>query len=282
MDKFKNKYRIASHRKPNWDYSADALYFLTICTQNRECNLGEIINNEMILSDFGKIVETEWFKSFEIRRELILHEFVIMPNHLHTIVEIDNRLPVKAHGRVSQSTEITESEIVQTHVRVNLPIEIVQAHGRVSEITTPIEIVQAHGRVSEITTPIEIVQAHGRVSEITTPIEIVQAHGRVSEITTEIISDTHDRVNLPIKRNPPIRLPKSISSFIAGFKSAVNTKIDDFIDEQQLLIPKYNRNNHFFQPNYHDHIIRNEIEYRNISDYIINNPHNWNKDKFRK
>ncbi len=41
---------------------------------------------------------------------------------------------------------------------------------------------------------------------------------------------------------------------MAGFKSAVNTKIDDYIDENQLSIPKYNRNNHFFQPNYHDHI----------------------------
>jgi hypothetical protein len=81
-----------------------------------------------------------------------------------------------------------------------------------------------------------------------------------------------------IKPNPPLRLPKSISSFIAGFKSSVNSKIDDYIDIQQLKIPKYNRNNHFFQPNYHDHIIRNEMEYINISNYIINNPINWNHD----
>jgi putative transposase len=94
MDKFKNKYRISSHRKPNWDYSAEALYFLTIVTQNRECNLGEIVNTDghiyLSLSNFGKIVEDEWYKSFEIRNELILHEFVLMPNHLHTIVEIYN------------------------------------------------------------------------------------------------------------------------------------------------------------------------------------------------
>jgi hypothetical protein len=83
-----------------------------------------------------------------------------------------------------------------------------------------------------------------------------------------------------IQPNPPVRLPKSISSFIAGFKSSVNTKIDDYIDEHQLNIPKYNRNNHFFQPNYHDHIIRNEMEYQNISNYIKNNPFNWKNDKF--
>ena len=88
LKKFKNKYRIESHRRPNWDYSSNGLYFLTIVTQHRECNLGEIVNGEMILSDFGKIVENEWFKSFEIRSELLLDEFIIMPNHIHAIVEI--------------------------------------------------------------------------------------------------------------------------------------------------------------------------------------------------
>ena len=91
MDNYKNKYRIQSHRKPNWDYSADAHYFLTIVTQNRACNLGEIVTTEMKLSDFGEIVVQEWFRSFEIRDELILHQFILMPNHLHAIVEIQNK-----------------------------------------------------------------------------------------------------------------------------------------------------------------------------------------------
>ena len=78
MEKFKNKYRISSHRKSNWNYSNDGFYFLTLVTQNRVCNLGTIKNHEMVLSEFGKIVENEWFKSFEIRNELFLHEFIIM------------------------------------------------------------------------------------------------------------------------------------------------------------------------------------------------------------
>ncbi|MFW6019600.1 MAG: hypothetical protein ACOCPM_03380, partial [Bacteroidales bacterium] len=76
------------------------------------------------------------------------------------------------------------------------------------------------------------------------------------------------------------RKPKSISSFIGGFKSAVNSKIDDYIDENNLDVPKYNRNNHFFQSNYHDHIIRNNAEYQHIKKYIINNPSKWKDDKF--
>ncbi len=98
------------------------------------------------------------------------------------------------------------------------------------------------------------------------------------------VNENHpvDSVFLQIKPNPANRLPKSISSFIAGFKSAVNTKIDNFIDLHQLHNPKYNRNNHFFQPNYHDHIIRNESEFLRIKNYIQKNPLNWNTDQFNR
>jgi REP element-mobilizing transposase RayT len=102
----------------------------------------------------------------------------------------------------------------------------------------------------------------------------VDADVAVANTGTAIEIDT----NLPIKRNCPTRLPRSISSFIAGFKSSVNSKIDDYIDEKQLKIPKYNRKNHFFQVNYYDHIVRNHIEYQRIKNYIIKNPSNWNRD----
>ena len=89
MDKFKNKYRIKSHRMPKWDYSANGSYFITLVTQNRACNLGQINHVEMIFSGFGKIVHDEWLESFKIRDELFLDEYIIMPNHLHAIVILD-------------------------------------------------------------------------------------------------------------------------------------------------------------------------------------------------
>ena len=94
--------------------------------------------------------------------------------------------------------------------------------------------------------------------------------------------ETHGRASLQKQPSPPpfIRKPKSISSFIGGFKSAINSKIDDYIDKHHLEISKYNRDNHFFQPNYCDHIIRDEQSCQNISEYIINNPAKWDDDKF--
>jgi putative transposase len=217
--RYLNKYRIESHRWPGWDYSADGLYFITLVTQHRICNLGEIdSNNQMILSDFGKIVETEWLRSFEIRQELICDEYIIMPNHLHAIIIIDQ-----------------------------------SGSGNQSKLDTGIG---------------------------SSGIGSVQTHGRASLRPSPSPSQSQSPSQSP-SQYQPIRLPKSISSFLAGFKSAVNSKIDDFIDLHNLKTPKYNRNNHFFQPNYHDHIIRNEGEYARIKNYIIQNPKKWNDDKFK-
>ncbi|MGD9489874.1 MAG: transposase [Calditrichaceae bacterium] len=90
MDKFKNKYRIPSARLPHWDYGANAAYFVTICTAHRVCFFGDIQNHEMQLSPIGKIVETEWRKTFELRRDMNLEMdvFVVMPNHFHAIIII--------------------------------------------------------------------------------------------------------------------------------------------------------------------------------------------------
>ena len=52
------KYRIPSARLRNWDYGSDATYFVTICTQGRECFFGDIADRKMILSDIG-IIETK-------------------------------------------------------------------------------------------------------------------------------------------------------------------------------------------------------------------------------
>jgi len=79
-----------STRLPGYDYSQPGAYFVTICTRNRECFLGEIIAGEMRLNDLGRIVANEWVNTEKIRCEITLAEWVIMPNHLHGIVLIGN------------------------------------------------------------------------------------------------------------------------------------------------------------------------------------------------
>jgi len=75
-------------RLREYDYSQKGLYFVTICVQNRECLFGEIANGEMMLNDAGKMIETKWLEITQHYPDAILHEYVIMPNHLHGIIEL--------------------------------------------------------------------------------------------------------------------------------------------------------------------------------------------------
>ena len=77
-----------SIRLQGYDYSQAGAYFVTLCTQNRECLFGEIVNGEMRLNEAGRVVADEWINTAEIRDEIELDEWVVMPNHFHGILVI--------------------------------------------------------------------------------------------------------------------------------------------------------------------------------------------------
>ncbi len=101
MTLFKNQYRIESTRLKDWDYSRYGYYFVTICTKDKKHFLGDIIGDKMQLSEIGEIVAEEWQNSEKIRGYVKLDEWVIMPNHLHGIVIIQNENNVETHGHAS-------------------------------------------------------------------------------------------------------------------------------------------------------------------------------------
>ena len=90
MTLYKNKYRIESARCPNWDYTSNGYYFVTICTRDRQCFFGDIKAGKMELSDIGSIIAQEWQKTPKIRPNVQLDEWVVMPNHFHGIIIINN------------------------------------------------------------------------------------------------------------------------------------------------------------------------------------------------
>ena len=75
-------------RLDGFDYASDANYFLTIVTAGRSCVLGMVANDEVVLSPIGRIVEQIWLATPSIRQEVRLGPFVVMPNHLHALVEL--------------------------------------------------------------------------------------------------------------------------------------------------------------------------------------------------
>lgn len=75
-------------RLKGYDYSQEGLYFITICTKNKECLFGNIANDVMILNDAGMAVEKCWYEIPNHFPNTKLHQMVVMPNHFHGIIEI--------------------------------------------------------------------------------------------------------------------------------------------------------------------------------------------------
>jgi putative transposase len=85
---------IQSQRKQirlkDYHYSSPGWYYLTICTQNRQCLLGEIINDRMVLNQTGKIVDRIIKQLSNRYQNINLDIYQIMPNHIHIIIHITN------------------------------------------------------------------------------------------------------------------------------------------------------------------------------------------------
>jgi putative transposase len=77
-----------SIRLQHYDYSTAGAYFITICTHKLQCILGHVADGEMKLNEYGIIAENEWIRTATLRSNLMLEQYVIMPNHLHGIIII--------------------------------------------------------------------------------------------------------------------------------------------------------------------------------------------------
>jgi len=80
------KHHRRSIRLSGYDYSQAGAYFVTICTQNRQCLFGEIVDGEMRLNDAGQMVQSVWAELTQHYAGVDIDGFVVMPNHIHGIV----------------------------------------------------------------------------------------------------------------------------------------------------------------------------------------------------
>jgi putative transposase len=115
IGKFKGKYRIPANRLLNYDYGSNGLYFITICTKEKIHYFGEIVetrdgasfpiingyapsttqetrNHASIqMTEMGAIANEYWQSIPEHYPFVILDEFVVMPNHIHSIIAINKK-----------------------------------------------------------------------------------------------------------------------------------------------------------------------------------------------
>ena len=196
MEKFDNKYRIPSARLKTWDYGSTGRYFITICTKDRKSFFGEILNMKMLLNETGKIANQCWIDIPNHFKFVELGEHIVMPNHIHGIIILNNPKPVLS---------------VETGHALSLP----------------------------------------------------SPHNPSPHNPSQ--PSPHDP-------SPHFRFrdqgKNTISAIVGSFKSAT-TRLVKKIDNE------FN-----WQTRFHDHIIRSEEAFVRISNYILNNPANWGKDKF--
>lgn len=242
MEKFQNKYRISSARLQNHDYGSCGMYFVTICTKNRENYFGKIIRSgidndlfEMQLSETGCIVESEWQKTPEVRPDmnLIIDEYQIMPNHFHAILIIgDNEFNNPADPR-------TDAMLAA-----------------LNNYTDPNAMLASQNNHTDLDAMF--------ASQIK-PDSISDSDSNpISELENQMIMETNfDHKNKFAPQS------KNLGSIMRGFKSAVTS----YSNDHNIVFG--------WQPRYYDHIIRNYNEYQRIANYIRNNPANWGNDRLR-
>ncbi len=230
-DKFQNQYRITSTRLQNWDYGWAAAYFVTICTQNKECYFGDIIDGNMQYSPLGAIANVLWYEIKNHTKNIELDVYQVMPNHIHGIIVIN------------KNNDKTEKQNVNNDGDKG---DIGNAHGTGAGN----KIMDGNG------------DGNGNV-ETRHALSLQSQQSKQSKPPS-----------LPNKTIGQQRFQNqgknTLSSIVGSYKSAITKHAN------RLGF------NFAWQSRFHDHIIRDQESYERIRKYIINNPANWDKDKFYK
>jgi REP element-mobilizing transposase RayT len=118
-----------SIRIPGFDYSQPGSYYVTICAHQRERLFGSIRNGVMVLNEYGRVVADAWVHTSIVRPNIELGDWIIMPDHIHGIIQIvadENGNPdVGAMRRIAPTTE----DIISNPIEINDPNTIQNPHG---------------------------------------------------------------------------------------------------------------------------------------------------------
>jgi len=183
-----HKHHRRSIRLPNYDYAKAGYYFVTITTQNREHLFGEIVDEKMVLNVAGEMVQGLWYDIVNDFPNIALHDFMVMPNHIHGIIEI-----------------------------VGAPL--------------------------------------------------VGALNLVGALDMANTVDIHDK-RVPIKGAP------MVGNVVGVFKSKTTNSYIKMVKNGTL--PPFNKR--IWQRNYYEHVVRDDVDYVRIAEYVANNPLTWDED----
>ncbi|MEO5584284.1 MAG: hypothetical protein ABIQ75_02425 [Flavobacteriales bacterium] len=228
-------------RMRGYDYAQQGAYYLTICTEDRLHRFGSIVDGVMHLSPVGELAQRCWDAIPEHMAHVDIDELVVMPNHIHGIVIIRERLVATGSAGAD--------------------------HGRPGTLKT------------DTTNPPDTTTSAGPLDNDERPIGMDHDLDNTDVINppgAQRRAD-HDRPLRPstdpsAPRAMPVVPHGSLGRIVRAYKSAVTR-----IAYRDSLLP---RGTPFWQRNYWDDIIRDRAEWMRIAKYIRDNPENWKGDRF--
>jgi len=118
------KYNRHSIRLTNYDYSKNGLYYITICALGKQILFGEINDGEMKLNEFGNIAQNQLNILTENYKDIIIENFIIMPNHIHFIliknddkVKLGNIIAYYKYETSKKINELNKEEFIKVWQR---------------------------------------------------------------------------------------------------------------------------------------------------------------------
>ena len=132
-DLFRNKYRIDSARADWHDYN-HGYYFITICTNKREHFFGEIHDHKMAFSTLGNFANSYIDKINVMYKDVQILSHVVMPNHVHLIVDVDNTVKRYTRKRKAKNNIDTNEDMSKISKRCGRLSNIVSKYK--SSVTT--------------------------------------------------------------------------------------------------------------------------------------------------
>ena len=123
---------LPTRKSPRWseyDYSSEWCYIVTIVTKNREHYFGEICRDvflgrpQMILNELGKYCEQEIVITNKMRENVDILEYIIMPNHIHCIINICKRNIVGTCSNTSANNKLNSDALPWSDALPCVPTE---------------------------------------------------------------------------------------------------------------------------------------------------------------
>lgn len=254
-------------RWQGYDYAQCGAYYLTIVTDDRSPLFGRIVDGVMHPSPTGELAQRCWDAIPQHMPHVDVGEFVVMPNHVHGIVVIRERLvvPVGAdhdrpgiatdHDRPGIETEQDRPGTMPDHDTIHLPDTMPQPNA------TP-----KSGSPNSMNDGPDDRTANAPAAQMRAD------HDRPLRPPADPCARPPADAVAPSKRIMPIVPVGSLGRIVRAYKSAVTR-----LAYRDGLLP---RGTPVWQRNYWDRVIRDNAEHERIAKYIRDNPMNWKGDRF--